>query len=101
MMRRHFMPPPVEPAEPPMNMHKKMMAWDMAGHMFIVGRGVPGGGDDGDHLEGGVAQACPAAVVYRRQILNPNHEGQEEAHGQVKPAFRILPESQRSAPQNW
>jgi hypothetical protein len=64
---------------------------------FIISRRVTGGGHDGDHLEGGEAQRLSGIRVDRAINIEPDHEGQDQAHGQVKPAFRIFPEGQRPA----
>jgi hypothetical protein len=46
----HLMPPPVDPAEPPMNMHRTRIHLGQRGPQFKISRGIAGGGEDGGHL---------------------------------------------------
>ena len=59
------MPPPVEPAQAPMNMSTTRHNRENSGHMSKSTAGKSGGGDDGRHLKGGVADAVAGGVHGR------------------------------------
>jgi hypothetical protein len=98
------MPPDVEPEHPPRNVARNSSATGQRPPQRIVGAGIAGGGDDGDHIEGGmgkgVAETLAIAKAHAERDQQAQNQDQTGIGGDLRIAQRVKTAAHRKQDQH-